>query len=148
MQNKRLFSSLILLFVLAFVQVSFSQQDPDRIPQRDTSKVQLVGPKFSAYMELTKEQAAKINPSIDTIKAMLKAQVQRREEMRAKYQNGERPSQEDMQALRDQRQKDVDKIKSLIDNIKKELTPDQIEKLKTVELPNLEMRMGGRRRDG
>jgi hypothetical protein len=127
------------LFLFIFARFSYAQED--------TSKVQLVGPKLSKYLSLTEEQTAKINPSIEKIKSILKAQQERREELRSKFQSGERPSQEEMQKMRDQRQKDVDEIKALIEAVKKELTPEQLEKFKDVVLPNLEMRMG-RRRDG
>jgi hypothetical protein len=84
---------------------------------------------------------------IDSIKTILKAEQARREEMRAKFQSsGERPSQDEMMKMRENRQKNIDIIKGLIENIKKELTKEQLEKFKNVELPNLEMRPGGGRR--
>jgi len=123
---------LILLFPVIFLSSAFSQTD--------STKVLLLGPEFSKYLNLDKDQLVKITPLRDSIQAILKIENDRREEIRAKMQSGERPGREEFMEMRDKRQKDIETIKGLIEDIKKVLNPEQLEKFKNVELPNLEMR--------
>jgi hypothetical protein len=136
--------SFLRLFILSFVMMltlQFVYSQPGDKP--DTTKVNLLGPKLAQFLDLNKDQVAKITPLVDSIKDIQKAQRKKMEEMRAKREAGEQMDRDEMMKMREQREKDVEVIKGLIESIKKELTKEQLEKFKEVQLPNLEMRRPG-----
>jgi hypothetical protein len=142
--------SVLRLLVLSFVMVIalqfvHAQQEGRQDFKPDTTKVLLLGPKVDTFLNLTTAQKAKIHPIIDTIKNMQQAQMKKMQEMRAKREAGEEMDRDEMMKMREQREKEVTYIKGLIENIKKELTKEQLEKFKEVQLPMLEMRRGGQR---
>ena len=111
---------------------------------QDTTEVHLLGGKFSAYMNLTDAQKTKIEPVVAEIKNIMKAEKEKMDAMRTKRESGEQLDREEMMKLREQREKDISTIKSDIEKIKAELTPEQLEKFSNVKLPNLEMRRRGK----
>lgn len=132
-----LIKKCIFLFLALFISVSV-------LKAQEEKKVNLLGEKFSSYLNLSDEQKTKIDPLITEIKSILETEKSKFEEIRKKRESGERMDRDEMMKLREQREKDISVIKSDIEKIKAELTPEQLEKFSEVELPNLEMRRRGR----
>jgi hypothetical protein len=151
--KKLFFRLLVLSFIMVIsLKIIHAQNDtkPDRERMRsfappDTTKVMLLGAKVDTFLNLSADQKAKIHPIIDTIKNLQTAQMKKMQEFRAKREAGEEMDRDEMMKMREQREKEVTYIKGLIENIKKELTKEQLEKFKDVQLPMLEMRRGGQR---
>ena len=112
----------------------------NKMQAQDDKEVQLLGPTFSSYMNLTEIQKIKIDSVIEEIKGILSAQKARFDEMRKKRDNGEQLDRDEMMKMRDQRDKEVKIIKADIEKIKTELTAEQLEKFSSVKLPDLEMK--------
>jgi hypothetical protein len=112
----------------------------NKMSAQEENEITLVGEKFSSYMNLTEAQKAKTDTVIAEIRSILKSEKEKFDELRKKRESGEQLDREEMMKMREQRENNIKVIKSDIEKIKAELTPEQLEKFNNVKLPNLEMR--------
>lgn len=102
----------------------------DKITLMDFDKVKV-------HLSLKKEQEQKIAPMIAEIKKIIKEDEVKIEEMRARFRSEDKPGLFEKLKMRGQRNDRTDQIESLIDNIKDELTPEQIKRFSDIDMPEL-----------
>ncbi len=127
----------VLSFFIALTTGLKAQTDEPEISLLDFEEV-------TTHLLLNETQVEEIIPLIEEIRKL----VEENEEMRMKMQEfrdrGERPDRDFMMKMREEREARSQKVESLIEEIKENLTEDQIKKFDDIELPDFTMQRRGR----
>ena len=104
----------------------------------DSNKVSLLdAEKAAAHLQLNASQVSKVSAFIGQIKDIIKQDEEKIAEMRARFRSGDKPGLFEKLKLRGQRNDRIDQIESLIDDIKDELTQEQLERFSDIVVPEL-----------
>ena len=131
-KNKIISTTILVAFFLFgnIINAQNKDQTSDKIALLDFDKVKV-------HLSLKKEQGKKIEPMIAEIKKIIKEDEEKIAEMRARFRSGDKPGLFEKLKMRGQRNDRIDQIESLVDNIKDELTSEQIKIFSDIDVPKL-----------
>ena len=104
----------------------------------DSHKVSLLDPeKVAAHLQLNASQVLHVSAFIGQIQEVIKQDEEKIAEMRARFRSGDKPGLFEKLKLRGQRYDRIDQMESFVDDIKDELTPEQLERFSDIVVPEL-----------
>lgn len=135
MKQLHLFFAGICL--LAFLATPLNAQSAADQPVPSSTISLLDVDKVAAHLLLDSLQLSTVTTIINDIRAVIQEDEQKITEMRARFRSGDTPGLFEKLKLRGQRNDRIDRIESLVDKIKDELTPEQRERFDDFEVPQL-----------
>lgn len=106
--------------------------------QRDTNTTSLLDPeKVATHLQLNASQVLHVFAFIGQIQEVIRQDEEKIAEMRARFRSDDKPGLFEKLKLRGQRSNRIDQIESLVDNIKDELTQEQLERFSDIVMPEL-----------